>query len=116
MISLFMGIGLFILAVAAITIIAAITLDYLKHFRTKSGTEMVTMGMKDIIKTARASGSTMSLEQLEALEDKTEDAEYVTAEWDPYEEEVLKVEGARDADSKIKKAVKNANNNVLVIQ
>ncbi len=115
MLGLLYGIGAFVLTVAVITIIVSLTLDVLKRFRTRSGTEIVTVGMKDMIKQARKSGTTMSMDELEAFEDKMNGANYLISEYDPYEEEVIKVEGAEKAEKKIETAVENANNGVLVI-
>lgn len=90
-----------------LTTIENLTLEYLKNYRTGQGTEIIVM------KAAAALNNPM-IKKVKNF--NSGNAKYVFAEWDPQKEEVLNIEGAKNADSKIASAVENANNGVLVIQ
>ena len=108
-------IGGIIAAIAVLTIIAYLTVDFLKSFRKKANSEIVTASMKEVVKAARNSGTTMSFDELEMLEEKADEAEYITAEYDPQTDDVIQIIGAETADSRIETSINRSRNGVLVI-
>ena len=81
---------------------------YLRNFRTKPNTEIVLARYKNI-------GSVIGSDQANKVKNVVKDAEYIIAEYDRQNDNVLRIEGAKSLDSKIQSSIDKAKNGVLVI-
>ena len=93
---------------SSITVINTLSLGYLKSFRTGQNTEIIVMKYNTFKEGAMK-------DKVQNIDISDVDAAYIMIEYDPKAEEVLRLEGAKAADSKIQSAIENANNGVLVI-
>ena len=77
-------------------------------FRTKENTEIVVAKYENL---SAAAGS----EQAKKIRKKLKRVNYVLVEYDPQADDILRFEGAKDAEDKIKSAIQQSKNGVLVI-
>lgn len=89
-------------------VVDRITMVYLKSFRTKENTEIVVAKYENL---SAAAGPKQAKKIMKSLRN----VNYVMVEYDPKSDNILRFEGAKDAEDKIKSAIQQSKNGVLVI-
>lgn len=110
-----LGIANTILTIAVITTIVYLTLNFLKNkFRKRENSTIVAADMQELIKSVKKTGTKMTFDDLEALEEQANETPIIIAEYDEDTDEVVQVQGAKDTESKLEHFLKS--NGVLVIE
>lgn len=93
-----------ILGLAVFAMVACLTAEVLNSFRKKKTSTVVVADMKEILKEARKNPNAkkMTFEELNELEKQCKETPITFAEYDELNDEVIQVQGAKDAERKLK--------------